>query len=675
MRRLFPIICLVTVLLGGCENALNIIESNNIQLSNSLSINVLTDVYKTKSVNLSNELSNGSSIGLFMKNVNASDMVQYDIRNVKFTASVTEEGQDWLSDQTIYLNQSLCNVYAYYPHNEAVTDIEAVSVEVDSQTDYLFAGNSIQVNCESRQATLEMKHALSVITLNIKKGSYDGVGEVTKVGLRGSGIAHTAKLNGKTGDLNDIAGVDEMITQNLTLTLDETGQTIHTLFVPNAQNSNVKISLWVDGNEYYAITPGTLFKQGYRYEYTLTVDEGSLDLSAVHVGDWGYDKLGSPVLWAGNYRVSLQGDLEKLAIKNTVENGIVTIEAKPLANLWVPTEITATDGSTFTKTIHEEDGSMYLSIEHITKDIILTLRGYAVTFTGEYSDIAFCNGLASDGTLTIKASSTEGYIVDNVSYSGTATFSQSFDYHTRTIYLTDINSDITLQFDGIDRNPPAIAEDWNNLPDGVYLVRTDLKPANIVDIDRQNQCAIGVGLVNAETGQKLMIEKQGESNPLYQLASTGKASSEKFYWGGYNVDQSEIDNITTSSEAYADFNGATWSNALLDISSGGFNDFGNEMTEYTTIGTVLKTFRSTMHLGFSDWYIPSVGHLFLIYQNLSAINSALVSIGGTQIQTEYYWSSSESDEDFVWDLYMGNGQPFSGHNKVGKYPLRLVRDL
>ena len=78
-----------------------------------------------------------------------------------------------------------------------------------------------------------------------------------------------------------------------------------------------------------------------------------------------------------------------------------------------------------------------------------------VKITGDISNIAFNNTVSEDGTVTIKAIPTSGEKsfteVEPVTYTGTATLTQSSDIDTgiRTITITDIASDVIVNFAGI----------------------------------------------------------------------------------------------------------------------------------------------------------------------------------------------------------------------------------
>jgi hypothetical protein len=52
----------------------------------------------------------------------------------------------------------------------------------------------------------------------------------------------------------------------------------------------------------------------------------------------------------------------------------------------------------------------------------------------------------------------------------------------------------------------------------------------------------------------------------------------------------------------------------------------------------------------SGWYVPSISELCTLYRNMTAVNESLSKVGGTQIGTNGYWSSSQysGDDDLAW---------------------------
>ena len=61
--------------------------------------------------------------------------------------------------------------------------------------------------------------------------------------------------------------------------------------------------------------------------------------------------------------------------------------------------------------------------------------------------------------------------------------------------------------------------------------------------------------------------------------------------------------------------------------------------------------------GGRKWYLPSIGELWMIYNHLEEIQTALETVGGQKFFTDYfdenipcYWSSTEAYKLYAWDL-------------------------
>ena len=66
--------------------------------------------------------------------------------------------------------------------------------------------------------------------------------------------------------------------------------------------------------------------------------------------------------------------------------------------------------------------------------------------------------------------------------------------------------------------------------------------------------------------------------------------------------------------------------------------------------------------GYSDWYLPSIDELKLLYNQKQIIPDL----------STYYWSSSEGDSDTAWGQLFTNGVK-ANINKVGTDYVRAVR--
>ncbi len=70
--------------------------------------------------------------------------------------------------------------------------------------------------------------------------------------------------------------------------------------------------------------------------------------------------------------------------------------------------------------------------------------------------------------------------------------------------------------------------------------------------------------------------------------------------------------------------------------------------------------------GYSDWYLPSIDELELLYKNLH-VNG----VGG--FNSAYYWSSTESNASYAWRFYFSYGYGYDYGNKNNTYYVRAVR--
>lgn len=71
---------------------------------------------------------------------------------------------------------------------------------------------------------------------------------------------------------------------------------------------------------------------------------------------------------------------------------------------------------------------------------------------------------------------------------------------------------------------------------------------------------------------------------------------------------------------------------------------------------------------YGDWYLPSKEELDLMYQNKATIDATAVANGGSGFASAYYWSSTEINNGFAWELYFGNGAQL---NDLKLYALRV----
>ena len=78
--------------------------------------------------------------------------------------------------------------------------------------------------------------------------------------------------------------------------------------------------------------------------------------------------------------------------------------------------------------------------------------------------------------------------------------------------------------------------------------------------------------------------------------------------------------------------------------------------------------------GQSDWYLPSIDELSLLWHSRFNVNKSLSAIGGATVlpNSAYYWSSTEDASNYVWFFYFYDGDAGASAKFNANY-VRAVR--
>lgn len=118
--------------------------------------------------------------------------------------------------------------------------------------------------------------------------------------------------------------------------------------------------------------------------------------------------------------------------------------------------------------------------------------------------------------------------------------------------------------------------------------------------------------------------------------------------------------------------GIAWSNGSLIATGANSTSMGDGNANTNLIVSTLGSGNYAAKLcydlvlgGYSDWYLPSLGDLDIMYTNKTTIGGFVNS---------YYWSSSESPNNGAWQTDFGSG----GNNynlRTFPYPVRAIRSF
>ena len=185
-------------------------------------------------------------------------------------------------------------------------------------------------------------------------------------------------------------------------------------------------------------------------------------------------------------------------------------------------------------------------------------------------------------------------------------------------------------------NELTIKADTAFVPDGVYILHETLGVRTVDSWNPKNNNGV-VGILLVEDDHKIVVATEDAPNKLY-WSKKCKLNNEP---------------ICAQDEAASDFNGEYYCQNLKD--SVCFTD------------CFAVYYCKTYNKGNRNWYLPSSGELWMIYNHLEEIQNALETVGGQKFATEWndgvYWSSTERNYLSAWSLHLSNGNL----NCIGKY--------
>ena len=320
----------------------------------------------------------------------------------------------------------------------------------------------------------------------------------------------------------------------------------------------------------------------------------------------------------------------------------------------------------------------------------ITAGAYTVTCEGDYEDIALYNTISS-GKVIIKAVSAYGYPVKPVELNGSAKIVQEENGICRTITVSNITNNQTIIFNGCITPPPAIADTWDGLSDGIYAIRPDGKPAsaelgNILCKPAMvfKEVAYQIALVNArdEDSNNDKVYWMDNRKDIPGITNYGN-SLDDVYWGYLPLPNGNYH----SGSAHLPSDHNLWTNGALSSVSG-FEDTkalftsqtssGMEIPDVNTLARAIYQFREgSNNEGSNKWFAPALGQLAFMYINQTILNELLVNCCGDPFDLDFYMSTTENEDyRWMWEIDFSRGYVENcGWKSSNRCYLRLLRYL
>ena len=167
-------------------------------------------------------------------------------------------------------------------------------------------------------------------------------------------------------------------------------------------------------------------------------------------------------------------------------------------------------------------------------------------------------------------------------------------------------------------------------PDGVYILHETLGVKGVEGWKPKNNKGV-VGILLIEDDHKIVVALEDSPENLTWSNERGLIKNQP-------VDADELE------DAESDFNGEMYCRKLD--------------SPYYPAAFYCSNYKK----GNRSWYLPSSGELWLIYNHLEEIQTALETVGGQKLvtiwdddDTTVYWSSTESSPGGAWGLCLGTG--------------------
>ncbi|MBQ0025245.1 MAG: fimbrillin family protein [Bacteroidales bacterium] len=241
--------------------------------------------------------SSAAAMGLFLK---ASDgNSDYDGHTAGYSNVKAEKAaasSTWEINPSIMLSETKGTLFAYYPYSSSATDFEQVPVVSSiNGADYLYSVPFTGLNASTNAATLNLKHALALVSINfIRNSSYSGPGKLSYLSLSSDAIAPTGRMDIRDGSLT--ASSSPIVFSGFEETIGESGLTEYLLVVPalySTEKRDVELTCVIDGVQYNlsmtgkgADGNGVIIRQGVHSKINLTLKDKDLQVGNVAVEAW-----------------------------------------------------------------------------------------------------------------------------------------------------------------------------------------------------------------------------------------------------------------------------------------------------------------------------------------------------------------------------------------------------
>jgi hypothetical protein len=252
--------------------------------------------------------------------------------------------------------------------------VEANSYE---QYDFMYGGPYTGLTADNRHASIHLRHALGAVRVCTRRGTYDGGGKISSLGVGGDATASSGKFDVTQGKFSSLSG--GIIYPTTTFQLSEEPNVQDILLIPTGEPGSLTIKMTVDNVLLETSIPDFLLEAGKISQVNVSVDWGMLKVTGVTVQQWYNYERGTASV-PTDHRVSLEGNQEGISIGTIIGNdGSVTVTAVPYISKDAKVNpVTFKGEATFSQQINESTGVRTINIEDIQSGVTVTFDGVSL---------------------------------------------------------------------------------------------------------------------------------------------------------------------------------------------------------------------------------------------------------------------------------------------------------
>lgn len=344
-----------------------------------LSISVSTDE-PTRAMITDSMLPDGSEMGIALFDSNGNIYMGKKYEHIYCLAENSPDGQIWTIQNHVFLGERDATLHAYYPYSSYSYDIRDIRVEANSyvQGDFMYGGPYTGLTADNRHASIHLRHALGAVRVCTRRGTYDGVGKISSLGVGGDATASSGQFDVTQGKFSSLS-VGSTIYPTTTFQLSEEPNVQDILLIPTGEPGSLTIKMTVDNVFLETKVPDFLLEAGKISQINVSVDWGKLRVTGVTIQQWYNYERGTASV-PTDHRVSLEGNQEGISIGTVIGNdGSVTVTAVPYISKDAKVNpVTFKGEATFSQQMNESTGVRTINIQDIQSGVTVTFDGVSL---------------------------------------------------------------------------------------------------------------------------------------------------------------------------------------------------------------------------------------------------------------------------------------------------------